>query len=563
MSKGRFYICGLGEISVNDVEFSYLHDLMRKIAECDESFFQENKNKQLVATRSDGTNEVIGERVPLRNFIGRDLQFVEEQKEKPQIRIRCRSAEQINYIDAEFPELSNAQSSYKNSEVYESTRDKLLLSTEAVEVLLSTIGWDSETEANIIEQAGLLIGNRYKDPSGFIWGKVTHIIPLKDTQSSRRGILMTADSFYEASSCDFPALKAEYPNVEIIGWYHTHTFSDQPVFSGTDYQTQSTTFSSNKSWFALVLNTQQRSFSAYFDRNAIMIKSFFECSEEMISQWTFGINEQYYGSEQKARIKKGAYAAEQEKAELERIRKELEERKIKINKQLSNIHIQEQKIEREKRSLAEERKKLDIQRRDLTGQRQAINRQQTELYRQQTELSKMERELKSLQDMLKRIFPLAYEPNTGFLGLGKLFGLDSIRERRPSSSATHSTDCALDVFYDSRKPSGMMASIAAKEMMKYGQVLNAIRHMVEALTQCHYDYYAVIDFIPPNQQFLLRSIIPSREIRNLQDGNAIIYALDRYDTVKITQVTNELNSFFPNIQLYVYIEETQVLYKKS
>lgn len=192
MSRGRFYICGFGEISVDDVEFAYLQDLMRKIAEHDEAYYNANKEKQLLATRSDGTSEVIGERVPLRDYEGRDLQFVEIPKEKPQIRIRSRSEEQIKYIDAEFTVPPKVQPSYKNLEVYENTREKLILSIEAVEALLSTIGWDSETETNIVEQAGLLVGNRYKDPSGFVWGKVTHIIPLKDTQSSRRGILMTA-----------------------------------------------------------------------------------------------------------------------------------------------------------------------------------------------------------------------------------------------------------------------------------------------------------------------------------------------------------------------------------
>ncbi len=556
MSRGEFYINGgIGYIYVDEVEHAYLNDLLIKIADCDNAFFQENKHKQLVVTRRNGVSEIVRDRVPLSEYKGCEISFVEEQKEKPQIRIRSRSEEQINYINAEFIMPSNVEPSYKNPEVSENTQEKLILSIEAVEELLSVIGWDSETETNTVEQAGLLIGNRYKDPSGFVWGRVTHIIPLKDTQSSRRGILMTADSFYEASSCDFPALKAEFPDVEIIGWYHTHTFSDQPVFSGTDYQTQSTTFSSNKSWFALVLNAQQRSYSAYYNRNAIMIQSFFECSDDMLNHWTFGINENYYGSDQKARIKKGAYAAEQERAELEKLRKELEERERKLKKQESSMQIQERKNDRERKDLSEERKRLDSLSRELTRQRQTINREQSDL-------SKLERELKSIQDMLQRVFPFAFEPNTGFLGLGRLFG-NPIRARKITSSFSHPAASALDVFYDPRKNSGGMSTVASKEMMKYGQVLNAIRRMVEILTRCRLEYCAVIDFSPPSQQLLLRSIIPSREIRSIQNGNAIIYALDRYDTVKITQVINELNNHFSNIQLYVYVEDIHVLLKKS
>ena len=538
---------------MDDVEFAYLQDLMRKIAECDEAYYNTNKDKQLVAIKSDGAGEVITERVPLRDYVGRDLQFIETPKEKPQIRIRSRSEEQINYIDAEFTVPDIVKSSYKNPEVSENTREKLILSVEAVEALLSAIGWDSETEANIIEQAGLLVGNRYKDPSGFVWGKVTHIIPLKETQSSRRGILMTADSFYEASSCDFPLLKVEFPDVEIIGWYHTHTFSDQPVFSGTDYQTQATTFSSQKSWFALVLNAQQRSYSAYYNRNAAMIQSFFECSDEILDNWAFGINENYYGSEQKAKIKKGAYAAEQERAELEKMRKDLEERERKLKKQERIVQIQEQKNDRERQALSDERKKIESQRRGIASQQQSINRERNNLI-------KFERDLKSIQDMLQKVFPFAFEPNTSIWG--RLFG-DPIRTRKIPSSFSYPSDTALDVFYDPRKNVGGMHSAASEEMMKYGQVLNAIRRMVEILTQCHYEYCAVIDFIPPGQQFLLRGIIPSREIRNIQAGNAIIFALDRYDSVKLSRIINEVSNSFSNIQLYVYVEDTHVLYKKS
>ena len=562
MSRGEFYINeGIGYIHIDEIEHAYLNDLLLKIAELDNAFFQENRHKQLVVTRRNGVSEIVRDRVPLSEYKGCEFTFVEEQKEKPQIRIRSRSEEQINYISAEFVLPSNVQSSYKNSEVSENTQEKLILSIEAVEVLLSEIGWDSETETNIVEQAGLLIGNRFKDPSGFIWGKVMHIIPLKDTQSSRRGILMTADSFYEASSCDFPKLKAEFPDVEIIGWYHTHTFSDQPVFSGTDYQTQSTTFSSNKSWFALVLNAQQRSYSAYYNRNAIMIQSFFECSDDLLSRRTFGINENYYGSEQKARIKKGAYAAEQEHAELEKLRKELEERERKLKKQESSVQIQERKNDRERRELSDERKRIESLRRDIASQQQSINWQQGDLNRQQSNLSKLERELKSIQDMLQRVFPYAFEPNTGFLGLGRLFG-DTIRTRRITSSFSHPADSALDVFYDPRKSSGGMASAASEEIMKYGQVLNAIRRMVEILTRCRLEYCAVIDY-SPNQQLLLRCIIPSREISSIQSGNAIVYALDRYDSAKITQIINAITNCFSNMQLYVYVEDIHVLFKKS
>ena len=284
-----------------------------------------------------------------------------------------------------------------------------------------------------------------------------------------------------------------------------------------------------------------------------MIQSFFECSDEILDNWAFGINENYYGSEQKAKIKKGAYAAEQERAELEKMRKDLEERERKLKKQERIVQIQEQKNDREKQALSDERKKIESQRRGIASQQQSINRERNNLI-------KFERDLKSIQDMLQKVFPFAFEPNTSIWG--RLFG-DPIRTRKIPSSFSYPSDTALDVFYDPRKNVGGMHSAASEEMMKYGQVLNAIRRMVEILTQCHYEYCAVIDFIPPGQQFLLRGIIPSREIRNIQAGNAIIFALDRYDSVKLSRIINEVSNSFSNIQLYVYVEDTHVLYKKS
>ena len=173
---------------------------------------------------------------------------------------------------------------------------------------------------------------------------------------------------------------------------------------------------------------------------------------------------------------------------------------------------------------------------------------------------KRERNIEVLQNLLKKIFPLAYEPNNGFRGL---FSTGDIRERRIPSSIPYSVGSSLDICFDSRSSSGQMRTSVGDEMIQYGKVLNAIRNMVKILTKTNTDFCALFDYIPPEQKFLIRSIVPTREISWNQNGNAILLALDTYNEVSVNRVIRELTENGLNIQLYVYIEETQTIFKKS
>ena len=558
VSKERFFIRGLGEICVDDVEYLFCEDLKLRIEEHNKDFYTSNKDKQLIAIRRDGSVVIVNDNSRLTDYLGCDFQFVDEQpaisKAKPQIRIRNRSVEQITYTEEHIPDLSDTQPSYKNSEVAINVKEILFLSISAVESILTTIGWDSECNSNIVEQAGLLVGNRYKDSSGSVWGKVSHIIPLKETPSSRRGILMTSDSFYEASTQAFPKLKESNPNVEIIGWYHTHTYSDQPVFSATDYQAQSTTFGSYQSWFALVLNAQQRSFSAYYGKNATLIKAFFESSEEIESKWSFGINEKYYGSEQKAKIQMGAYVAEQQKLELEKLRRDLEERERKLNKEASTLQIQEQKLLRERENLFAEKKQFEIQKRTL-------QRQQSELSKKQSELNRTEKHLSDSQETLKRIFPLAFEENSGIISrmFSSLLPYPTLRERRITSTR-NLNDEFLDEFYNPFRSTTFGTTDIGVEMMNYGKTLNALQHIMGVLTNTKYMFCAIVDY-NPGPRFLLRSIIPERELQNVTVGNTAIFAIDRHNREIIADIRRKLSALSRGIVSYVYIEEYSTVFK--
>ena len=160
------------------------------------------------------------------------------------IKITNRTQATCDYFNLPLPNLLNYSESYKNSEVNQTNSQILVIDTVASEKLLSDIEWGVETLENVKEKAGLLIGYRCKSEDSDMWGLVTDIIPFKYTKSNRRSIKMTSDSFYDASCRVFPKLSEINPDIEIIGWYHTHTYSDQPVFSATDYQTQTSTFAS-------------------------------------------------------------------------------------------------------------------------------------------------------------------------------------------------------------------------------------------------------------------------------------------------------------------------------
>lgn len=223
-------------------------------------------------------------------------------EETAKIRIKSKTGGKINYINGEFIETVGLASSYKNTEVSEQVGEKLFLTVQASRNLLTIIEWGLETPNNTVEQAGLLIGNRHRDSSGVVWGKVMNVIPLHHTIANKKAITMTSDSFFEATVQEFPLLQNNDPNLEIIGWYHTHTYSDQPVFSETDYRTQSTTFASYKSWFALVLNAQQRTFSGYYGVRGDLIKTYMDAES---LAFNLEINNEYLGSKQNFKIKQG------------------------------------------------------------------------------------------------------------------------------------------------------------------------------------------------------------------------------------------------------------------
>ncbi len=108
----------------------------------------------------------------------------------------------------------------------------------------------------IQEQAGILIGRVYRDPSGFLYTVVTAAIPVEDAEASIAQVKLRASSW--------PPIWQELlkdQELQIIGWYHSHP--GYGIFlSATDRQTQNTYFAAP--WqLALVVDPIREEFGAF------------------------------------------------------------------------------------------------------------------------------------------------------------------------------------------------------------------------------------------------------------------------------------------------------------
>lgn len=552
----KIEIMGLPEymrvFNIKDIEHKYIEDILHYLEIEYSDFLTQHREDQLEVLYVDGTKEIIQENVTIDHYYKDGCKLLFSKKEKPKIRINARTEEKINYLEEEFPDEFLLRPSYKNSEASNAINEKLLIKTHAVHKLLTVIEWGQLTENNSVEQAGLLIGNRYKDGSGNIWGGVVDIIPLKYTTANRRAIKMTSESFYIASVQNFPLLQSENPDLEIIGWYHTHTYSDQPVFSGTDYQTQSTTFASFKSWFALVLNAQQRTFSAYYNSQAVLIKCFFEGVDLENSKFNFEIDENYFESEKKAKIKKGVYAEEQQKNELKKMKKELEKREKELNNQFAKLRIQEQKVIREYENL--ENKVMAFY-----SEKEKVDNDKKKIESIRAEADKKIKYISILEKMLEKVFPLAYVKKNK---LTAFISHESIRPRMPdpSHNCIILKDGAFDLFYDATWSNS--GDDFRSDMVIYGKILNLMRNVIEYSMEYVINYCIVMQCDSSNK-CLIRSFIPINEIRPGMDGDAILFAMDIPNQTTLDIVKKRKASINRIIQLYVYIEETQAIYKMS
>jgi proteasome lid subunit RPN8/RPN11/ubiquitin-protein ligase len=140
----------------------------------------------------------------------------------------------------------------------------------AHEDLTRHIAWGRSTEANSVEQGGVLMGRVFTDRSrALTYGVVYSVIPAELAQGSGGYLLMgheawkamidRADEIVDARSAE---------KLQMIGWYHTHPNELSVFLSSTDLATQRRMFGND--WhFAVVLNPQRRVWRVFHGKAAI------------------------------------------------------------------------------------------------------------------------------------------------------------------------------------------------------------------------------------------------------------------------------------------------------
>lgn len=168
--------------------------------------------------------------------------------------------------DREYPKFEQAASILKptgGSRVSKNVR--VVFDPSAVSVLFDDIRWGRKYERGDVEQAGILLGNYYRDSSGedeVIWGYILAVIPADPTlvNASFETIDITTAAWQKMHE---EAAPYRSENLQILGWYHTHLSHISTRFSALDIRTQKKAFTYEYS-FGIVFNPNQKKWAAFY-----------------------------------------------------------------------------------------------------------------------------------------------------------------------------------------------------------------------------------------------------------------------------------------------------------
>jgi proteasome lid subunit RPN8/RPN11 len=146
---------------------------------------------------------------------------------------------------------------------------RLYITPHAIRQIEKHVGWGEKTEANQVEQGGLLTGDVYCDPDrGTTFGIGRRAIPGTLAEGSMSHLRLNHETWIDMLSKLDDFLEEdpdEYGGV--IGWYHTHPLHLSVFMSGTDRSTQERMFSED--WhFAIVMNPQKRVWRVFHGKDS-------------------------------------------------------------------------------------------------------------------------------------------------------------------------------------------------------------------------------------------------------------------------------------------------------
>ena len=148
---------------------------------------------------------------------------------------------------------------------------QLVFKPHAVQRLKQAIAWGSQTHENVTEQQGILLGQVYESPSGYL-GVVEEIL-LSGAVGTEVYVESSHSQWFEMERQMDALNESRSRKLVKVGWWHTHP--NMSVFmSGTDRATQAGYF--YEDWqFAAVLNPQGQKWAAFIGADATPCAGYF------------------------------------------------------------------------------------------------------------------------------------------------------------------------------------------------------------------------------------------------------------------------------------------------
>lgn len=153
---------------------------------------------------------------------------------------------------------------------------KLIVSSEAVNQIFEFIEWKVGKRSDIrVEQGGILLGNRFFDPSKNIhFTIVSKAITADAAEGSSDFLKMTPECWGVMHDKKDTYIEESGENVVIVGWFHTHP-NMLPVFmSETDRNTQKLFFDGENT-YSVVINPQRHLIKAFRSAHCFATQAFF------------------------------------------------------------------------------------------------------------------------------------------------------------------------------------------------------------------------------------------------------------------------------------------------
>ena len=151
----------------------------------------------------------------------------------------------------------NIDHSYPSAGEEIRTDHRLLVGSQAMDTISNHIGWGRQTEANQVEQGGVLVGSVLRESeSNLTTGVASTAIPATEAEGSISRLHFNHEVWSSILRRVDELDRQGSRNSQIIGWYHTHPGRLSVFMSTTDQATQRQIFTQD--WhFAVVMNPQK------------------------------------------------------------------------------------------------------------------------------------------------------------------------------------------------------------------------------------------------------------------------------------------------------------------